>query len=159
MARVDIPSHPIDVIMDDPNADEDSIPANEDVRRTSEILDARVQKDGELSDSDDEGEGDRHDHADYSGKCSGMLDGEMLIEKESTSMADVTKEPIEPSAGSNEEQDSTSNEFPPSSAASPGSNQAESQDIQPDSESHASEENQQAELPKEDFEAARMEEN
>lgn len=46
--------------MDDPNEDEDLIPPNE--RRPQRLLDSRRQDDGELSDSDDEGEGGRRDH-------------------------------------------------------------------------------------------------
>jgi histone deacetylase 1/2 len=46
--------------MDDLNQDEDII--NPDERRHQRLLDSRVQGDGELSDSDDEGEGDRRDH-------------------------------------------------------------------------------------------------
>ncbi|KAF9036492.1 histone deacetylase complex catalytic component RPD3 [Hymenopellis radicata] len=59
----DIPSMPIDEEMNDPNAYEDLIPKDE--RRTRSILDSRIQGDGELSDSDDEGEGNRRDHASY----------------------------------------------------------------------------------------------
>lgn len=54
---------PIDEEMDDPNADEDLIP--KDVRRHRSMLDSRIQADGELSDSDDEGDGGRRDHASY----------------------------------------------------------------------------------------------
>lgn len=54
---------PIDEEMNDLNADEDLIP--KDVRRPRSILDSRIQRDGELSDSDDEGEGGRRDHASY----------------------------------------------------------------------------------------------
>lgn len=57
----DIPRVPIDAVMDDPAADEDLIPPN--VRRHQRLLDSRVQADGELSDSDDEGEGGRRNHA------------------------------------------------------------------------------------------------
>jgi histone deacetylase 1/2 len=46
--------------MDDPNEDEDLIPP--DVRRPQRLLDSRRQADGELSDSDDEGEDGRRDH-------------------------------------------------------------------------------------------------
>lgn len=46
--------------MDDPNQDEDLIPP--DSRRHRRLLDSRRQADGELSDSDDEGEGGRRDH-------------------------------------------------------------------------------------------------
>lgn len=58
----DIPSLPIDDILEDPNKDEDLIPPNE--RRPMRMLDSRRQGDGELSDSDDEGEGGRRNHAD-----------------------------------------------------------------------------------------------
>lgn len=59
----DIPSLPIDDILEDPNKDEDLISPNE--RRPMRMLDARRQGDGELSDSDDEGEGGRRDHMDH----------------------------------------------------------------------------------------------
>ncbi|KAJ8084300.1 histone deacetylase [Marasmius tenuissimus] len=70
----DIPSLPIDQVMDDPNEDEDLIPP--DTRRPRRLLDSRRQNDGELSDSDDEGEGDRRNHAshkdaDSSGEANG----------------------------------------------------------------------------------------
>lgn len=51
--------------MDDLNQDEDTI--DPDDRRNQRLLDSRVQADGELSDSDDEGEGgrkDQHSHKD-----------------------------------------------------------------------------------------------
>ncbi|KAJ3736924.1 histone deacetylase complex catalytic component RPD3 [Lentinula guzmanii] len=57
----DTPALPIDAEMDDPNADEDLIPP--DTRRPQRLLDSRIQNDGELSDSDDEGEGGRRNHA------------------------------------------------------------------------------------------------
>ncbi|KII93636.1 hypothetical protein PLICRDRAFT_694782 [Plicaturopsis crispa FD-325 SS-3] len=57
----DIPRTPIDALMDDPNEDEDLIPP--DVRRPQRLLDSRRQADGDLSDSDDEGEGGRRNHA------------------------------------------------------------------------------------------------
>ena len=60
---LDIPSLPIDDIFDDPNKDEDLIPPNE--RRPMRLLDSRRQGDGELSDSDDEGEGGRRNHASH----------------------------------------------------------------------------------------------
>lgn len=60
---LDIPSMPIDAALDDPNADEDLIPPDE--RRPMRLLDSRRQADGELSDSDDEGEGGRRDHAKF----------------------------------------------------------------------------------------------
>lgn len=56
----DIPSLPIDNALDDPNQDEDFISSDE--RRPQRLLDSRRQADGELSDSDDEGEGGRRDH-------------------------------------------------------------------------------------------------
>ncbi|KAJ2928889.1 hypothetical protein H1R20_g8180, partial [Candolleomyces eurysporus] len=59
----DIPSLPIDVDLEDPNQDEDMDDPNE--RRPMRLLDSRRQADGELSDSDDEGEGGRRDHADH----------------------------------------------------------------------------------------------
>ncbi|KAF7319991.1 Histone deacetylase [Mycena kentingensis (nom. inval.)] len=59
----DIPALPIDMALDDPNEDEDLIPP--DTRRHRRLLDSRRQADGELSDSDDEGEGGRRDHADH----------------------------------------------------------------------------------------------
>lgn len=52
---------PIDSALDDPNQDEDFIPSDE--RRPRRLLDSRRQADGELSDSDDEGEGGRRNHA------------------------------------------------------------------------------------------------
>ncbi|KAH8100507.1 histone deacetylase [Cristinia sonorae] len=56
----DVPRVPLDAVMDDPNEDEELIP--KDVRRPQRLLDARRQADGELSDSDDEGEDDRRNH-------------------------------------------------------------------------------------------------
>ena len=53
---------PVDeVVEDDP--DEDMADPND--RRPMRLLDARRQADGELSDSDDEGEGGRRDHASH----------------------------------------------------------------------------------------------
>jgi histone deacetylase 1/2 len=49
--------------MDDMNQDEDMLDPDE--RRPQRLLDRRVQADGELSDSDDEGEGERRDHASH----------------------------------------------------------------------------------------------
>jgi hypothetical protein len=51
----------VDTLMDDPNEDEDLIPP--DTRRVTRLLDALVQPEGELSDSDDEGEDKRRNHA------------------------------------------------------------------------------------------------
>ena len=59
----DIPSMPIDEALDDPNQDEDLISPND--RRPMRLLDSRRQPDGELSDSDDEGEGGRRDHGSH----------------------------------------------------------------------------------------------
>ncbi|KAG6381404.1 histone deacetylase complex, catalytic component RPD3 [Boletus reticuloceps] len=59
----DIPKTPVDDLMDDMNQDEDLIPP--DSRRHRRLLDSRVQADGELSDSEDEGEGGRRDYANH----------------------------------------------------------------------------------------------
>lgn len=59
--KLDIPRLPIDEALDDPNRDEDT--ANPDVRRPMRLLDSLVQRDDELSDSEDEGEGGRKNHA------------------------------------------------------------------------------------------------
>ncbi|KAF5377599.1 hypothetical protein D9615_005161 [Tricholomella constricta] len=56
----DIPSLPIDEMLDDPNRHEDF--ESLDDRRPQRLLDSRRQADGELSDSDDEGEGGRRNH-------------------------------------------------------------------------------------------------
>ncbi|KAF8078336.1 histone deacetylase complex, catalytic component RPD3 [Lyophyllum atratum] len=56
----DIPSLPIDDMLDDPNRNEDM--ESLDQRRPQRLLDSRRQADGELSDSDDEGEGGRRNH-------------------------------------------------------------------------------------------------
>lgn len=53
----------MDDVTDDMNQDEDLIPP--DTRRHRRLLDSRVQADGELSDSDDEGEGGRRDYANH----------------------------------------------------------------------------------------------
>jgi histone deacetylase 1/2 len=52
---------PIDDILDDPTRNEDF--ESPDERRPQRLLDSRRQADGELSDSDDEGEGGRRNHA------------------------------------------------------------------------------------------------
>lgn len=54
---------PIDADLDDPNQDEDLISPNE--RRPQRLLDSRRQPDGELSDSEDEGEGGRRNRASH----------------------------------------------------------------------------------------------
>ncbi|KAI0034943.1 hypothetical protein K488DRAFT_76952 [Vararia minispora EC-137] len=61
-----VPPGSLDDIVDDPNQDEDMLDADE--RRAQATLDARTQKSGELSDSDDEGEGGRRDHASHRAK-------------------------------------------------------------------------------------------
>lgn len=53
--------------MDDIRAEDDLIPPDE--RRPQRLLDFRRQDDGELSDSDDEGEGGRRDHAEHRDKA------------------------------------------------------------------------------------------
>ena len=52
---------PIDEVLEDPNRDEDIV--NPDKRRPMRLLDSLVQRDDELSDSEDEGEGGRKNHA------------------------------------------------------------------------------------------------
>lgn len=64
----DIPTMPIDAQMDDPNEDEDLEPL--DARRPMRLLDHMRQKDDEFSDSDDEGDGGRRNHARYRDKDS-----------------------------------------------------------------------------------------
>ncbi|KAJ7275370.1 histone deacetylase complex, catalytic component RPD3 [Mycena haematopus] len=59
----DIPTMPIDMALDDPGEETDLIPP--DTRRHRLLLDSRRQADGELSDSDDEGEGGRTNHASH----------------------------------------------------------------------------------------------
>ena len=56
----DIPQMPIDGMLDDLNQEEDF--ESPDQRRPQRLLDSRQQADGELSDSDDEGEGGRRNH-------------------------------------------------------------------------------------------------
>ena len=63
-----MPELPIDADMADMNQDEDMIDPDE--RRPQRLLDERIQADGELSDSDDEGEGGRRDHASHRGSPS-----------------------------------------------------------------------------------------
>ncbi|PPQ90414.1 hypothetical protein CVT25_014932 [Psilocybe cyanescens] len=69
----DIPIMPIDSALDDPNEDEDLI--DPDDRRPMRLLDSRRQADGELSDSDDEGEGGRRNHAMYRKRESDEING------------------------------------------------------------------------------------
>lgn len=64
----DIPRMLIDDELEDPHADEDLIPLDE--RRPQRLLDSRRQADGELSDSDDEGEGGRRNHASHADRDS-----------------------------------------------------------------------------------------
>ncbi|PCH33397.1 histone deacetylase complex catalytic component RPD3 [Wolfiporia cocos MD-104 SS10] len=59
----DVPRMPVDAVLEDPNEDEDMI--SKDERRPQRLLDSRRQADGELSDSDDEGEGGRKNHASH----------------------------------------------------------------------------------------------
>ena len=68
---LDIPDHPIDELMNDPNKDEDAINPNE--RRPQRLLDSPVQRDDELSDSEDEGEGGRKNHASHRDADSTLL--------------------------------------------------------------------------------------
>ncbi|KZT06360.1 histone deacetylase [Laetiporus sulphureus 93-53] len=65
----DVPRMPIDEMVEDLNEDEDMI--SQDERRPQKMLDSRRQADGELSDSDDEGEGGRRDHANHRESDSG----------------------------------------------------------------------------------------
>lgn len=64
---------PIDDALDDPNRDEDFEDMNE--RRPQRLLDSRRQADGELSDSDDEGEGGRRNHMRHRSRDSVEGDG------------------------------------------------------------------------------------
>lgn len=57
----DIPRLPIDEALEDPNRDEDML--NPDERRPMRLLDSLIQRDDELSDSEDEGEGGRRNQA------------------------------------------------------------------------------------------------
>ncbi|EIW86427.1 histone deacetylase complex catalytic component RPD3 [Coniophora puteana RWD-64-598 SS2] len=59
----DIPKLPIDDAIDDVSRDFDMLPPDE--RRPMRLLDSMRQADGELSDSEDEGEGGRRDHASH----------------------------------------------------------------------------------------------
>lgn len=61
----DRPDMPIDELMNDLNRDEDEEDPND--RRPQRLLDSRIQHDGELSDSEDEGDG-RRDHASHRGR-------------------------------------------------------------------------------------------
>ncbi|KDR84801.1 hypothetical protein GALMADRAFT_233170 [Galerina marginata CBS 339.88] len=69
----DIPPMPIDNALEDPNEDEDFM--DPDDRRPMRLLDSRRQADGELSDSDDEGEGGRRNHARYRNRESNESNG------------------------------------------------------------------------------------
>lgn len=64
---------PIDDVLDDPNRDEDF--EDMDERRPQRLLDSRRQADGELSDSDDEGEGGRRNHMRHRSRDSVEADG------------------------------------------------------------------------------------
>jgi len=61
----DIPAMPIDTIIDDDPDEDDAELINPNDRRPMRLLDSRRQPDGELSDSEDEGEGGRRNHASY----------------------------------------------------------------------------------------------
>ena len=73
---LDIPHLPIDDLMDDLNQDEDTI--DPDDRRNQRLLDTRVQPDGELSDSDDEGEGGRRNQHSHKGD-GGMVSARKFV--------------------------------------------------------------------------------
>lgn len=62
---LDRPTIPLDALMDDLNQDEDEDEPNE--RRPQRLLDSRIQAHGELSDSEDEGDG-RRDHTSHRGR-------------------------------------------------------------------------------------------
>ncbi|KAF9014981.1 histone deacetylase complex, catalytic component RPD3 [Cyathus striatus] len=64
----DIPNAPIDAVMEDVDAADDLFDPND--RRPVGIMDSRRQGDGELSDSDDEGDGGRRNHADHKARAS-----------------------------------------------------------------------------------------
>ncbi|TFL06465.1 histone deacetylase complex, catalytic component RPD3 [Pterulicium gracile] len=66
----DIPTGPMDALLDDPNHDEDASLIEPDTRRPRRLLDYMVQGDHELSDSEDEGEGGRRNHHSHSGQDS-----------------------------------------------------------------------------------------
>ena len=72
---LDIPHLPIDDLMDDLNQDEDTIDPDE--RRNQRLLDSRVQADGGLSDSDDEGEGGRRNQ--HSHKTDGVVPARKFV--------------------------------------------------------------------------------
>lgn len=57
--------------MNDPNKDEDTVDPNK--RRPQRLLDSLVQRDDELSDSEDEGEGGRKNHATHRDPDSSIL--------------------------------------------------------------------------------------
>ncbi|KZT43932.1 histone deacetylase Hda1 [Sistotremastrum suecicum HHB10207 ss-3] len=72
----EVPRLPHDQAMDDPNQDEDM--EDPDVRRSQRDRDAHVQPEGELSDSEDEGEGGRRNTKDRRvriGSGFGIMDG------------------------------------------------------------------------------------
>ena len=58
---LDVPRMPIDDIVEDPDPDDALIPPDE--RRPQRLLDSMQQRDDEFSDSEDEGEGGRRNHA------------------------------------------------------------------------------------------------
>lgn len=63
LALPDVPRLPIDDMIEDPDVDDALIPP--DIRRPQRLLDALRQRDDEFSDSDDEGEGGRRNHASH----------------------------------------------------------------------------------------------
>ncbi|RPD81729.1 histone deacetylase [Lentinus tigrinus ALCF2SS1-7] len=68
----DVPRLPMDEIVED-DPDEDMVDPND--RRPMRLLDSRRQAEGELSDSDDEGEGGRRDHASHKDRDSSVATG------------------------------------------------------------------------------------